>query len=36
MVRVRPMNKKEHARNCKPILKVDKERNQVGIYKPEG
>ena len=36
MVRVRPMNKKEHARGCQSILKVDKTLNQVGILKPEG
>ena len=29
------MNKKEHARGCHPILTVDKERNQIGINKPE-
>ena len=35
MVRVRPMNKKEHARGCNSILKVEKTLNQIGITKPE-
>ena len=35
MVRVRPMNKKEHAMNCKNVLRVDKDNNQVELTKPE-
>ena len=35
MVRVRPMNKKEIAINCKNIIKVDKQINQIELTKPE-
>jgi hypothetical protein len=35
IVRVRPMNKNEYGRGCKPIVKVDRENNQIEIRKPE-
>ena len=34
MVRVRPMNKKEQSMNCKSILAVDKDNNQVELRNP--
>ena len=34
MVRVRPMNKKEIAKGCESVLKVDKQNNQVTIMNP--
>lgn len=35
MVRVRPMNKKETAMNCKNVLAIDKANNQVELTKPD-
>lgn len=34
MVRVRPMNKKEMAQGCKPVIKVYKEQNIVELSRP--
>ena len=36
MVRVRPMNKKEDALGCKPIVNVDKRSNQIELKKMDG
>ena len=35
MVRVRPMNKKELSINCKNIIKIDKQINQIELTKPD-
>ena len=35
MVRVRPMNKKELSINCKNIVKIDKQINQIELSKPD-
>ena len=35
MVRVRPMNKSEKNRNCKHIIKVDKETGQINLTRPD-
>lgn len=35
MVRVRPMNKKENSLGCKSVVRVDKNQNQIELYRPE-
>ena len=35
MVRVRPMNKKENGLGCKSVVRVDKNQNQIELYRPD-